>query len=204
MRCAGCTYAGAPAGLTAHHRAGGCTGIPPQPQPEQAGQPPAPQDAPAAGPPPGERRPRRPRRPGTAEDTGPVRAETGPAQGLLLPGTGDQIWKQVPLPLRHTLATAAYRLVTPEQPVLREKGNRGVRYALRAAGNKRMTGRHWHALLTASRESFGSARSERADRAFEVLREVVAQYVAPALAQRPADEAGGQRADPAPAPPPAR
>ncbi|MET9778943.1 hypothetical protein ABZ023_32620 [Streptomyces sp. NPDC006367] len=121
----------------------------------------------------------------------------------MLPGTGNPIWKQVPLPLplRHTFAQAAHRLVTPEQPVLREKGNRGVRYALRAAGNKRMTGRHWRALLTAPREAFGSARSERADRAFEVLRGAAAQHIAPAIAQRPADEAGDQGAGPAPAPP---
>ncbi|TLQ39190.1 hypothetical protein [Streptomyces marianii] len=195
VRCAGCAYAGAPAGLAAHQRSGGCTGVPPEPRSDQDGTPTPDQDAPPAGPPPGERRPRRP---GTAQDTGPVRAANGPAQGLLLPGSGDPFWKQVPLPLRHTLATAAYRLVTPEQPVLREKGNRGVRYALRAAGNKRMTGRHWHALLTAPRESFGSARSERADQVFTVLGEVVAQYVAPALAQRPADGTAGPAADPAP------
>lgn len=167
---------------------------PPQPRPAPAGTPPPGEDVPPAGtPPPVERRPRRP---DTAEDTGPVRAATGPAQGLLLPGSADAIWKHVPLPLRHTLATAAYRLVTPEQPTLRDKDNRGVRYALRAAGNKRMTGRHWHALLTAPRESFGSARSERADRVFAALEEVVAQYVAQAVAQRPADGTAGPAADP--------
>lgn len=50
--------------------------------------------------------------------------------------------------------------------------------------------------LIAPSESFGSA--QRADRAFEVLREVIAQYVARALAQRRADETGGQAADPRP------
>ncbi|QNP67996.1 hypothetical protein [Streptomyces genisteinicus] len=168
VRCPDCAYAGAAAGLAAHRRTSDCADPPPQPEPEPEPEPVAEQPAP------GEHSTRRRDR---ADDTGPLRAETGPAQGLLLPGTGDPTWKQVPLPLRHSLAQAAHRLVTPEQPTLQAQGNRSVRYALRAAGSRRLTGRHWHTLLTAPRESFGSARSERANRVFAVLREVAAQHL---------------------------
>ncbi|MFG2210917.1 hypothetical protein [Streptomyces sp. NPDC048638] len=77
---------------------------------------------------------------------------------------------------------AAHRLVSPEQAVLREKKNAPVKFALRAADGRRLAGKHWLVLLGAPRESFGSARSERAQRVFEVLEEVVAEYVAPAVA----------------------
>lgn len=213
-RCPGCAYAGAPDGLAAHLRAGSCaTGAPAaQPEPpaesavpeprrqpedgtEQAGPEPesaAGEEVPAAGPGPVKGRPARSGAGG--EDTGPVPAEAGPAQGLLLPGSADGVWKLVPLGLRQDLANAAHRLVTPEQATLREKGNRAVRYALRAADNRRMTGKHWHALLTAPRESFGSARSERAQRVFEVLEQVVAQYLVPATEAVPAAVAEGEAA----------
>ncbi|MFI1312510.1 hypothetical protein ACH4TS_20550 [Streptomyces albidoflavus] len=111
-----------------------------------------------------------------------MRIEAGVARGLVLPGPSDEVWRKVPLPLRQDLSVAAHRLVSPEQPVLREKENRSVRYALRAADGMRMGGKHWLALLSAPRESFGSARSERAGRVFEVLEQVVAEYVAPAVA----------------------
>ncbi|WP_189969477.1 hypothetical protein [Streptomyces violascens] len=111
-----------------------------------------------------------------------MRVEAGAARGLLLPGAGEEVWKSVPLHLRTQLQTAAQRLVSPEQAVLREKGNAPVRYALRAAANRRMTGRHWLVLLAAPRESLGGARSERARRVFEVLEQVVADFVAPAVA----------------------
>ncbi|MFJ1662591.1 hypothetical protein [Streptomyces anthocyanicus] len=129
---------------------------------------------------PGQGRRPRSRRAGE-EDTGPVLAGAGPATGLLLPGSADMVWKRVPLHLRVTLAGAAYRLVTPEQPVLREKKNREVRFALKAAGSKRATGRHWLVLLSSPRGSFGSARSEKADRVYEVLHQIVAEYVGPAV-----------------------
>ncbi|MFJ4700446.1 hypothetical protein ACIP5N_22295 [Streptomyces sp. NPDC088768] len=101
----------------------------------------------------------------------------------------------MPLALRQDLSVAAHRLVSPEQPVLREKENRSVRYALRAADGMRMGGKHWLALLGAPRESLGSARSERAGRVFEVLEQVVAEYVAPAVA---GPTAPAQDAAPAP------
>ncbi|MFI6528070.1 hypothetical protein [Streptomyces uncialis] len=104
------------------------------------------------------------------------------ARGLVLPGPGDGLWRKVPLHLRQNVEVAARRLVSPEPAVLREKGNSGVRYALRAADGRRMGGKHWLALLGAPRESFGGARSERARRVFEVLEQVVAEYVAPAVA----------------------
>ncbi|MFE2640826.1 hypothetical protein ACFXKF_39950 [Streptomyces scopuliridis] len=190
VRCGGCAYAGSPARLAVHVRGGECDGAG-QAAPAGAGEPAAGEDAPAAeelpetvAPGEGRRRRARDRRTG-GEDTGPVRAEAGPAQGLLLPGTGDEMWKKVPLHLRGILVMPAHRLVTPEQAVLREKGNREVKFALRAAGNRRMTGKHWHALLTAPRESFGTVRSERADRVFEALQQVVAEYVAPAIEKAP-------------------
>ncbi|WP_372412505.1 hypothetical protein [Streptomyces luteireticuli] len=197
-RCAGCAYAGPAAGLAAHVRGSGCAAED-QAEAESESGPEEPavarelagdENAPAAGElsaqaSSGGRR----RRDRAGEDAGPVRAEAGPARGLLLPGPDDEVWKQVPLHLRQNLSNAAYRLVTPEQAVLREKGNRGVRFALRAAGQKRLSGRHWHALLTAPRESFGSARSERAQKAFAVLEEVVAEYLAPAIEGNAADGA---------------
>ncbi|MER5988066.1 hypothetical protein [Streptomyces sp. NPDC001787] len=206
VRCGGCAYAGPPARLAVHVRGGGCEGVgQAEPEPAEVREPAEGEDASAvdelpakdasveelpvgklvakdtAG---GRRRGDRGGRAG-GEDTGPVRAEAGPAQGLLLPGPGDEMWKKVPLHLRGILVMPAHRLVTPEQAVLREAKNREVKFALRAAGNKRMTGKHWHALLTAPRESFGSARSERADRIFEVLKQVVAEYVAPAVEEAP-------------------
>ncbi|MET8608902.1 hypothetical protein ABZV92_35760 [Streptomyces rubiginosohelvolus] len=111
-----------------------------------------------------------------------MRIEAGVARGLLVPGPADEVWRKVPLALRQDLSVAAHRLVSPEQPVLREKENRSVRYALRAADGMRLGGKHWLALLGAPRESFGSARSERAGRMFEVLEQVVAEYVAPVVA----------------------
>ncbi|MFI1189650.1 hypothetical protein [Streptomyces californicus] len=111
-----------------------------------------------------------------------MRIEAGVARGLLVPGPADEVWRKVPLALRQDLSLAAHRLVSPEQPVLREKENRSVRYALRAADGMRLGGKHWLALLGAPRESFGSARSERAGRMFEVLEQVVAEYVAPVVA----------------------
>ncbi|MEW1762461.1 hypothetical protein AB0393_38910 [Streptomyces cyaneofuscatus] len=195
-RCAGCAYAGAPAGLAAHVRGGGCEGAgPAEPEPrpgpegdgELEGGARAAAGGPAAPAPSGEDRKGRTRRPGGpggsgGEEAGPVRIEAGVARGLLVPGPADEVWRKVPLALRQDLSVAAHRLVSPEQPVLREKENRSVRYALRAADGMRMGGKHWLALLGAPRESFGSARSERAGRMFEVLEQVVAEYVAPAVA----------------------
>jgi hypothetical protein len=206
VRCAGCAYAGAPVGLAAHVRGGGCPAAEAGPEPASARVSAAGEDAAAAAPveepaaesaesaggaegaP--ERRSRARSRSGAGGgELGPVRAEAGVARGLLLPGTGDVVWKEVPLHLRQSLTMLAHRLVSPEQAVLREKENRGVRYALRAAGQKRLTGRHWHVLLTAPRESFGSARSERAQKVFGVLEQVVAEYVAPAVGGAAGEEA---------------
>ncbi|MFJ5819342.1 hypothetical protein ACIQGT_36440 [Streptomyces sp. NPDC093108] len=171
-------------GLAAHVRGGGCDdACQAVPEPAEgrdtlAAEEPPETDAPEEG---QRRRARAPRTRG--EDTAPVGA--GPAQGLLLPGPDDEVWKAVPLYLSQNLRMLAHRLVTPEQAVLRERGNHHVRYALRAAGSKRMTGRHWLVLLAAPRESFGSARSERADRVFAVLQQVVAEYVRPAVQEAP-------------------
>ncbi|MCX4826666.1 hypothetical protein OG883_45030 [Streptomyces sp. NBC_01142] len=213
VRCGSCAYAGAPVGLAAHVRGGGCPAAEVGPAPARV--PAAGEDAAAApveepaaesaesaggaggaggaeGAPGRRSRARSGSRGGAAGgDAGPVRAEAGVARGLLLPGTDDAVWKEVPLPLRQSLTMLAHRLVSPEQAVLREKENRGVRYALRAAGQRRLTGRHWHVLLTAPRESFGSARSERAQKVFGVLEQVVAEYVQPAVASSAGEEAAG-------------
>ncbi|MFF8786697.1 hypothetical protein [Streptomyces sp. NPDC015125] len=209
VSCEGCAYAGKPAGLAAHVRGGGCEGAGrAEPEPDGAGVPAGggraveelPPHAPVfeddksrmGGP--------------VGQDTGPVRVGAGVARGLLLPGPDDGLWRKVPLHLRQNLSVAAYRLVTPEQPVLREKGNAGVRYALRAADGMRLAGKHWLALLGAPRGAFGSARSERAQRVFEVLEQVVAEYVAPAVAKTAVSaegavsEPGSAEAAPAPEP----
>ncbi|WP_406414637.1 hypothetical protein OG923_34650 (plasmid) [Streptomyces halstedii] len=214
-RCAGCAYAGAPAGLAAHVRGGGCEGagpVEPEPGPEGAGVPeggaPAAVGEPAAPAPAAEDRKGRTGGPGGSggEEAEPVLIEAGVARGLVLPGPADEVWRKVPLPLRQNLSLAAHRLVSPEQPGLREKENHSVRYALRAADGMRMGGKHWLALLGAPRESFGSARSERAGRVFDVLEQVVAEYVTPAVAVSaddalPAAGAGAEReAAPEPAP----
>ena len=203
VRCAGCAYAGSPAGLAAHVRGGGCDGAgqaqrEPAQEPSEDEEPPAEPRAggeeqlaaqePSVKEAPGGRRRRAAGRTG-GEDRGLVRAQAGPACGLLLPGPGDGVWRGVPLHLRQNLSVAAHQLVTPEQAVLREKENRGVRYALRAAGSNRLTGKHWLALLTSPRESFGSARSERADRVFALLEQVVAEYVRPAVGDAGAEGA---------------
>ncbi|WP_274036256.1 hypothetical protein [Streptomyces sp. MMBL 11-1] len=220
VRCAGCAYAGSTSGLAAHVRGGGCAGagraVPGRPAAtvtavattataaatHAAGAEAATRAGAGArgergsatgvlaeGETTGESGRRRRRRAG-GEDTGPVLAGAGPGRGLLLPGSGDMVWKKVPLHLRVHLAGAAYRLVTPEQQVLREKKNREVKFAVRAAGSKRATGRHWLVLLSSPRESFGSARSEKADRVYEVLQQIVAEYVAPAVGKTAAEGPG--------------
>ncbi|MFE0373933.1 hypothetical protein [Streptomyces tendae] len=200
VRCERCAYAGTPAGLAAHVRGGGCgeepegPGVPADGLADE-GQDGTGQDgtgqegggrtspvaaaagAAAAGA--GERAGG-----GGGESAGPVRVEAGPARGLLLPGPDDGVWKSVPLHLRTLLQEAAQRLMSPEPPVLRE--NAPVRYALRAAAARRLAGRHWLVLLAAARESYGSARSERARKVFEVLEQVVADYLAPAVPELPA------------------
>ncbi|MFF9436685.1 hypothetical protein ACF1BP_23465 [Streptomyces sp. NPDC014735] len=195
VRCERCAYAGTPAGLAAHLRGGGCDGAGEEPEgpgvpadgladegQDGTGQEGGGRTSPvaaAAGA--GERAGG-----GRGESAGPVRVETGPARGLLLPGPDDGVWKSVPMHLRTHLQVAAQRLMSPEPPVLREKGNAPVRYALRAAAARRLAGRHWLVLLAEARESYGSARSERARKVFEVLEQVVADYLAPAVPELPA------------------
>ncbi|MFD7624001.1 hypothetical protein [Streptomyces sp. NPDC059802] len=191
-RCTGCAYAGAPAGLAAHVRGGGCEGAGraesgPDGVPvggvQAAGVAVEGLPAAAAPLPAAEDRTGGSGGPGVGGgDAGLVRVEAGVARGLVLPGPDDGLWREVPLHLRQNVMAAAHRLVSPEPAVLREKGNAPVRYALRAADGRRMGGKHWLALLGAPRESFGSARSERARRVFEVLEQVVADFVAPAVA----------------------
>lgn len=181
VRCAGCTYAGPPAGLAAHTRGGGCA-TPAQADREEpaAAQESATAQEPAAEPAIGARaRPAQARAGDSGPGSAPLEVEAGPARGLALPGPEDPLWDQVPLFLRQTLAVAAHRLVTPERGSLTDKARRRLLHAVRAAARTRMSGAHWQVLLSAPREDFGSARSTRAAAVFEVLEKVVAEHVAP-------------------------
>ncbi|MFB8401127.1 hypothetical protein [Streptomyces sp. NPDC055912] len=185
VRCAGCAYAGPPAGLAAHVRGSGCAGAPAaaegaQEVAEEAGG----GAAPAAGAGRGDTEGVEPAA-AVAERSGkpagpPVRAAAGAAEGLLLPATDDPLWGDLAPALRQKLTMAAHRLVTPPRGPLQEKAQRRLVFALRAAGRGRMSGQHWQALLSAPREVLGSARSTRAAAVYEVLEEVVAGHLAPA------------------------
>ncbi|MGW0710531.1 hypothetical protein ACWD4G_32015 [Streptomyces sp. NPDC002643] len=102
------------------------------------------------------------------------------AQGLGLPGADHPSWEAVPLHLRQQLRGPARELVSPVQGPLAARENRSLLSAVRAASRMRMTGAHWPLLLTADRESFGSPRSQRAQRLYAVLEQVAAQHAAPA------------------------
>ncbi|WP_331752637.1 hypothetical protein OG440_40595 (plasmid) [Streptomyces sp. NBC_00637] len=174
-RCAGCAYAGTAAGLAAHLRGGGCAA-----EPDGLGEPAGRETEPAepvaragrAG-------------PAAAGSAPPVRAETGAAQGVLLPGADDPAWGEVPLAWRQSLRMPAHQLVTPVQGALAKPDGRRLLGAVRAAARMRMTGAHWHLLLMARREDFGSPRSRRADAVFEALQRLVAEHLAPAAEEGP-------------------
>ena len=120
---------------------------------------------------------------------------TGAGAGLGLPPATDRVWADVPLELRQRLAGPAHQLVTPARGGLAEKGSRPLRLALTAAARMRATGAHWRVLLNAPRAAFGGPTSERAQRAYEALQAVVAEYLEAALADRvkaPATPAAGR------------
>ncbi|MFE0135429.1 hypothetical protein ACFWY6_28220 [Streptomyces sp. NPDC059037] len=98
----------------------------------------------------------------------------------MLPGADDSTWEAVPLHLRQQLRGPAHQLVSPVQGPLKARENRRLLSAVRAASRMRMTGAHWILLLTTSRESFGSPRSQRAQLLYAVLEQVAAQHAAPA------------------------
>ncbi|MFJ2217951.1 hypothetical protein ACIQVO_38225 [Streptomyces sp. NPDC101062] len=191
VRCAGCAYAGTPANLASHTRAGTCATAdeqqpldPLDPEPAPAEQAPAASAARA-----------RSRRPApAASGTAPVRAESGAARGRTLPGAADPSWEEAPLDLRQRLRMPAYQLVTPVQGTLKNPGSRRLLSAVRAAGRMRMTGTQWHLLLTASREDFGSARSARARALYEVLEQIAAE-VAPAAGEQEGTGRTGEDAE---------
>ena len=82
----------------------------------------------------------------------------GAALGLVLPDRGHPRWAQVSADERRSLGMAARRLVRPlRDPV---KQNRKLVHALNAAAAGRMTGAHWHTLLTTPREALGSRHNE--------------------------------------------
>ena len=107
-------------------------------------------------------------------------AESGAAQGRLLPAAADPIWEAVPLHLRQQLRVPAQLLVSPAQGPLAARENRHLLSAVRAASRMKMTGAHWILLLTTSRQAFGSPRSQRARAFYETLEQVAAQHAAPA------------------------
>ncbi|MFK4272518.1 type II toxin-antitoxin system prevent-host-death family antitoxin [Streptomyces milbemycinicus] len=90
--------------------------------------------------------------------------------------------------MRQNLAVPAHRLVNPARGALAEKAARPLRLALSAAARGRMTGAHWHVLLTAPRTAFGGTHSARARHAYELLEQVVADYLRPALTAAPVAE----------------
>ncbi|MEU3356100.1 hypothetical protein [Streptomyces sp. NPDC037389] len=103
-------------------------------------------------------------------------AESGAAQGRLLPKADDPTWEAVPLHLRQALRGHAHDLVSPARGPLAARENRPLLSAVRAASRMRMTGAHWQLLLTASREAFGSPRSQRAQALYAVLEQVAAKH----------------------------
>ncbi|MDT0614992.1 hypothetical protein [Streptomyces lancefieldiae] len=121
--------------------------------------------------------------PGLEQTPGPVPpgpvaaplAESGAAQGRLLPGADDPTWEAVPLHLRQQLRGPAHDLVSPARGPLAARENRTLLSAVRAASRMRMTGAHWIVLLTADRKSFGSPRSQRAELLYEVLEQVAVE-----------------------------
>lgn len=112
-------------------------------------------------------------------------AESGAAQGRLLPGADDPTWETVPLHLRQRLRGLAHQLVSPPQGPLTKRENRHLLSAVRAASRMRMTGAHWTLLLTTGRESFGSRRSQRAQLLYAVLEQVAAQHAVRSTADVP-------------------
>ncbi|ANP53601.1 hypothetical protein AVL59_32280 [Streptomyces griseochromogenes] len=186
VRCAGCSYAGTPANLAAHTRAGSCTAD--APADEQ--QPPARPDSQSAVPEPAGPAGRTRSGRAAASSAAPVPAESGAARGRLLPGADAPSWEKVPLHLRQQLRGAAYQLVTPVQGPLKKPENRRLLSAVRAAGRMRMTGAQWLLLLTAPREAFGSPRSQRARALYEALEHVAAEHT-----EHTESDAGREAAD---------
>lgn len=112
-------------------------------------------------------------------------ARTGAAEGLVLPAPTDPVWDGIPLHLRQNLSAPAHQLVNPARGALAEKAARPLQRALNAAAMQQTTGPQWHVLLTAPRSLFGGPRSDRARQAYELLEQVVADYLRPILAATP-------------------
>ncbi|MFJ4700462.1 hypothetical protein ACIP5N_22215 [Streptomyces sp. NPDC088768] len=127
--------------------------------------------------------------PSEGELTSPVKAETGAAQGMLLPGEEDPAWGEVPLHLRQKLRVLAHQLVTPVRGALKAKKQRRVLSAVRAAQRMRMTGAHWLLLLTTEREAFGRSDNARAGAFYAVLEQILAEHLPPAQDQEEAPAA---------------
>ncbi|WP_345620000.1 hypothetical protein [Streptomyces ziwulingensis] len=106
----------------------------------------------------------------------PALAESGPAQGRLLPAADDPTWEAVPLHLRQALRGPAKELVSPARGPLAARENHHLLRAVRAASRMQMTGAHWILLLTVSRNSLGSRRSQRAQQMYAVLEQVADRH----------------------------
>ncbi|MFG2961401.1 hypothetical protein ACGF5O_47760 [Streptomyces sp. NPDC048291] len=155
VRCPGCAYVGPPANHT-------CTDAPVGDQSSSSPEPGLDQEHERTLP-----------GPATAR-----LAESGAAQGRLLPGAADPTWETVPLHLRQQLRGPAQELVSPARGSLAARENRRLLSAVRAAAGMRMTGAHWLLLLTTGRQAFGSPRSQRAQSLYAVLEQVTVQHTA--------------------------
>ncbi|MCX5216174.1 AAA family ATPase [Kitasatospora sp. NBC_00240] len=88
---------------------------------------------------------------------------------------------------------SAYQLVNPARGHLATPAGRKLRGALGAAARGRITGSHWHVLLTAPRTAFGGPGSARAEQAYACLQRVVTGY--PQLRPAPATVAAAELTD---------
>ncbi|RAJ48581.1 hypothetical protein K376_07083 [Streptomyces sp. PsTaAH-130] len=156
VRCPGCAYVGPPANHS-------CTDAPVSGHSPSSPEPGLDQEHECALPGPATARP----------------AESGAAQGRLLPGAADATWETVPLHLLQQLRVPAQELVSPARGPLAARENRRLLSAVRAAAGMRMTGAHWLVLLTTDRKTFGP-RSQRAQSLYAVLEQVAGQHAAPA------------------------
>lgn len=175
VRCEGCAYAGAPAGLASHTRTGSCASPKDGESAGDGAAVPSPAVPEGAGEADGQGALTRAAGPAEAK-AAPVKAETGAARGRLLPGEDDPSWGEVPLHLRQKLRSPAHQLVTPVRGALKANKQSRVLSAVRAAQRMRMTGAHWLLLLTTEREAFGSSSNARAGAFYEVLEQVLAEF----------------------------
>ncbi|MFC8704879.1 hypothetical protein ACFUIV_22205 [Streptomyces anulatus] len=114
-------------------------------------------------------------------------AESGAAQGRLLPGADDPTWETVPLYLRQQLRGPAHQLVSLAQGPLKARENR-LLLSRGTGGQPDADDRRPPDPVTHHRESFGRPNSQRAQRLYAVVEQVAAQHSVPAE-----DQSAGRR-----------